>query len=329
MPCNVLIIIPCLNEESTIEKLALQLKRNAEGMNARIVIVDGGSSDRTAAIAQRLAQAHPDILYLHNPGRIQAAAVNLAVREQADGAEFFIRIDAHADYPDDYCADLLAEARARGADAVVVAMDTQGKSGFQKAVAAAQNSRLGNGGSAHRSVPAEGRWVDHGHHALMRVEAFTKAGGYDESFSHNEDAELDARLTKAGYKIWLTANTRLVYYPRTSPVALFMQYMQYGRGRLRNMLKHRTRPRLRQMLPAAVAPAAALALLSPVCGMFALPFFGWVALCLAYGARLAHKSGNPGLAVSGFAAMIMHFSWSLGFWLGVKEYMLCNPAEAA
>ena len=41
---------------------------------------------------------------------------------------------------------------------------------------------------------AEGHWADHGHHALMRISAFRAVGGYDESFSHNEDAELDYRL---------------------------------------------------------------------------------------------------------------------------------------
>jgi NADH:ubiquinone oxidoreductase subunit 5 (subunit L)/multisubunit Na+/H+ antiporter MnhA subunit len=38
------------------------------------------------------------------------------------------------------------------------------------------------------------QWIDHGHHALFKTTAFLAAGGYDESFSHNEDAEFDARL---------------------------------------------------------------------------------------------------------------------------------------
>ena len=33
----------------------------------------------------------------------------------------------------------------------------------------------------------------------MRIAAFRGVGGYDESFSHNEDAELDYRLRQAGY----------------------------------------------------------------------------------------------------------------------------------
>ena len=41
----------------------------------------------------------------------------------------------------------------------------------------------------------------------MRIAAFRAVGGYDESFSHNEDAELDYRLRQAGYRIWMTDKT--------------------------------------------------------------------------------------------------------------------------
>ena len=48
----------------------------------------------------------------------------------------------------------------------------------------------------------------------MRIAAFRAVGGYDESFSHNEDAELDLRLTREGGRIWLTDKVRIGYHPR-------------------------------------------------------------------------------------------------------------------
>ena len=66
----------------------------------------------------------------------------------------------------------------------------------------AQNSKLGNGGSKHREG-GKGHWTDHGHHALMRISAFASVGGYDETFSHNEDAEYDERVVSAGGRIYL------------------------------------------------------------------------------------------------------------------------------
>ena len=130
------------------------------------------------------------------PRKIQSVAVNEVVRRHGEDARFLIRVDAHAEYPQRYCEHLLAVRAATDADSVVVSMRTRGQSCFQRAAAAAQNSILGNGGSSHRNTTRD-RWVDHGHHALMTLEAFKAVGGYDETFSHNEDAELDARLTQA------------------------------------------------------------------------------------------------------------------------------------
>ncbi len=100
---------------------------------------------------------------------------------------------------------------------IVVAMATVGVGVFQKATALAQNSKLGNGGAKHRKG-AKGHWTDHGHHAAMRIEAFKQVGGYDESFTHNEDAELDCRLTAAGFRISMTGpRAHMVYFPDLRP----------------------------------------------------------------------------------------------------------------
>src|SRR5690606_34917101 len=133
------------------------------------------------------------------------------VERFGNGAEWLLRLDAHSAYPADYGDLLLAEARRMEADSVVVSMHAEGDGFLQRVIAEAQNSRIGNGGSAHR-LAGQGAWVEHGHHALMRIRAFRAVGGYDESFSHNEDAELDRRLIAAGHRIWLTGRTRLIYF---------------------------------------------------------------------------------------------------------------------
>ena len=313
-PAQVVIVIPCLNEEKYLGKLIDNLMKSSGVNNATLVIVDGGSTDGTVQITQTLAQNHKQIFYLHNPKKWQAAALNLAVTTHGSEATFMIRLDAHADYPIDYCQILLDEALHTKADSVVVSMQTVGKNTFQKAVAAAQNSKLGNGGSAHRLPGSSGRWVDHGHHALMRVDSFRAIGGYDESFAYNEDAELDYRLVQAGYKIWLTNKTSLIYYPRSSPGRLFSQYVGYGNGRAQTIMKHRIIPKLRQMLPACILPMILLAILTPWFGLAALPLTLWIILCLTYGIVLAYRAKEISIALAGPAAILMHAGWSLGFW---------------
>lgn len=310
---SILIVIPCLNEADHIGGLLDQLRPAAARLGGRIVVVDGGSTDGTQAIVEKILAKDARVVLLANPKRLQSAAINLAVATLGEGADYLIRIDAHGGYPDDYCERLVEEALATGADSVVVSMLTAGTGAVQKAVAAAQNSKLGTGGSKHRHM-SEGEWVDHGHHALMRIAAFRHVGGYDESFSHNEDAELDYRLRQAGYRIWMSGRTQMVYYPRSTLKSLYFQYLGYGRGRARNVLKHRMVPKVRQMIPLLVAPVVLLALLSFVHWIAAVPFLLWMAVCLGYGLMTALRQRNASIALAGVSAMVMHFGWSVGFW---------------
>lgn len=319
-----LIVVPTLNEARHIAGLLDKLMVEAEAMGASIVVADGGSTDGTREIASDYAARHGRVSFIDNPKRIQSAAMNLAVARFRDDAEYVIRIDAHGKYPPDYCRALVRDAQQRGVDCVVVPMITIGESTFQRAVATAQNSLVGTGGSAHRTGLG-GRFVEHGHHALMSIPAYRAVGGYDESFRFNEDAELDYRFIKAGYRIWLTEATVMTYYPRATPATLFRQYFGYGSGRARNILKHRMIPRLRQMLPLVILPAVALAALSFLHWSALIPLALWCLACLALGAvatsRHFDKYGLPfsRAPLVGIAAMIMHFAWSSGFWLHVAR----------
>jgi succinoglycan biosynthesis protein ExoA len=326
-----LIVVPTLNEARNLASLLDGLIREARQMeDTLIVVVDGGSEDGTVAIAQDYA-ARDEIALLHNPKRIQSAAMNLAVETLGDGREWLIRVDAHGKYPADYCTTLRSEAVRMGADAVVVPMTTIGTGLFQRAVATAQNSLVGTGGSAHRTAKG-GAWVEHGHHALMRIDMFRRIDGYDESFRHNEDAEFDYRLRNAGGRIWLTDRTRMIYYPRATPIALFKQYFGYGRGRARNIFKHRAVPRLRQVLPLAILPVAGLAAFALVHWSALVPLGAWIALCFILGtiatARHVEDFRIPllGAPLVGLAAMIMHLAWSSGFWVHVFQTMRIDRA---
>jgi succinoglycan biosynthesis protein ExoA len=312
LPC--MAVIPCLNEAGHIAGLIDRLMPSAERLDMRIVVVDGGSTDGTQEVVRKIAAANGRVVLLHNARKIQSAAVNLAVKKFGGDFRSFIRIDAHGDYPEDYCDRLIEDAGATSADSVVVSMKTQGFGAFQKATALAQNSRLGNGGSPHRHG-AVGHWTDHGHHAFMRVWAFRSVGGYDESFSHNEDAELDFRLRAAGHRIWMTDKTFMVYYPRASVPALFRQYLGYGRGRAKNILKHRALPKIRQAIPLMVFPVVAGMSLAVFSLSALIPAGLWAAACLGYGAWMAVSQRNPYGPLAGFSAMVMHLAWSAGFWL--------------
>ena len=320
MSSTVLVVIPCLNEADHLDDLLETLLGARGAEDQSFVVADGGSDDGSVAIGQAWAAARPNVIWMDNPGRLQSIGVNQAVARYGQGAAYLVRIDAHADYPPDYVHRLVLSAEASGADSVVVPMAAVGEACFQTAAAAAQNSRLGTGGSAHRSVGRSG-WVDHGHHALMQIERFNRLGGYDPRFSHNEDAEYDVRVHMTGGRVWLDADLALAYFPRRSPVALARQYRNYGRGRARTVRLHRLPLKPRQAAPLAVAPAllmAAAALLLAPLSLWALagllPMGAWAGACIAGGVGLGLRSRRGCAFLSGPAAMIMHAAWSWGFW---------------
>lgn len=311
---SLLIVIPCLNEEAHIATLLDHLGADPSAAQARIVVADGGSSDRSAAIVTARAAKDARIELLQNPKRLQSAGVNLAVERFGAGADALVRVDAHAAYPQLFLTRLLSAYRESGADSVTVSMHAaaHAKSCFQHAVACAQNSVLGAGGSPHRKGGGR-RWVEHGHHALFKTSAFRAIGGYDESFSHNEDAELDIRLTANGGKILLAADILIDYFPRRNARALATQYFKFGQGRARTVRKHRTPLKLRQLAPVLIAPAILAATLAPFSLWWALPMAIWLSICGLYGVLLGLRAKSLCACGSGVAAALMHAAWSVGF----------------
>ena len=323
-----LIVVPCLNESAHIGPLLRQLVEMVRQAGGRIVVVDGGSDDGTQEIVRRIADGEPLVSLLHNPAKIQSAGVNDAVEMLGEDAEFLIRIDAHCSYSDDYVETLISEARRTGADSVVVGMIAEGTGGIQRINAVTQNSRVGNGGSSHRARP-KGGYVEHGHHALMRISAFRDVGGYDPTFTHNEDAELDHRLRRAGHRIWLTPETVVTYHPRDRIGGLLRQYFNHGRGRAQNMRKHGIIPAPRQAKVMLVLPAVLMLGLVPLHPALALPALIWGGYCLVEGSLIALRKRAPSLALTGPVAMLMHLAWSTGFWSRILAPAPVVPAERA
>lgn len=322
---DVLVAIPCLNEEATLGGVLDGLLADPLGDRMLIVVADGGSTDRTIGVAEDYADAHPGrVVWIDNPGRVQSAGVNAIVERFGEGRTWLIRVDAHCYYPEAYVSRLIGSAQRIGADSVVVPMASDGESCLQRAVAYAQNSRFGTGGSLHRH-PGLSLWVDHGHHALFRLAKFRAIGGYDASFSHNEDAELDVRLGRAGGKIWLDGELAITYLPRKRLGPLFRQYFAYGKGRARNILAHRLVPKTRQLLPLAVPPALMLALLAPLWPWTAAPAALWALASFALGGVIALRRRSICGLGSGPAFMAMHAGWALGFWTQVIGSFFRRP----
>ncbi len=312
---NVIVAIPTLNEEQHIETTIRALMQPLEWTSGcDFVVADGGSRDRTCEIVDTLSAEFPNLHLIHNAERLQSAAINAVVAQSASPKHsILIRCDAHALYPDGFVKSLAETLTENSAASVVTAMDSIGTTATARAAAWVVDTPVGSGGAAHRGGAKSG-YVDHGHHAAFDLDWFRKVGGYDKSFSHNEDAEYDLRLRQAGGQIWLDAGVRLAYVMRPSIRSLARQYWNYGRGRARTVVKHAIRPRLRQ-----IAPAMNLILLvaSAATALFWWPGAIWVAayamllLCVGLAGAVRLKSLNGFFAGPALAAM--HLAWGAGF----------------
>lgn len=314
-PAEVLVVLPALNEIQHIESCIRSLMRPKTWMTrCSIVVTDGGSTDGTREAVQLLTQKYPNLMLIDNPGRLQSAGVNAAVARSAlPHHKYLIRCDVHAIYPAGYVQTLAAEIQRVRAASVVTAMDASGHTAFQQAAAWIVDTPIGSGGSAHRGG-FKAQFVDHGHHAAFDLDWFRRVGGYDPAISHNEDAEYDLRLAKAGGTVWLTNRTRIAYLMRPTLRGLWQQYWNYGRGRANTLIKHGTVPRVRQIIPVAniwlLAASFAAMFMTP----FALlwPVF-YASILLATSAVGVRSLRSIAGLWAGPALGTMHLAWGLGF----------------
>jgi succinoglycan biosynthesis protein ExoA len=303
-----------LNEEIFVRRAITSLLPPPDDLDYELIVLDGGSTDATQQIIEELIAANRRIRLVTNDARIQSAAINKGVRIAQTRSQIIIRADCHADYPPGFVLRLIHELREREVASVVVPMRAAGNHFFQRAIAAAQNSRMGNGGSPHRRETAS-RYVKHGHHAAFDRTVFERLGGYDETFSHNEDAEFDYRLTSSGGRLWLCADLTITYFPRESFIALASQYVNYGSGRARTTFKHGIVPEVRQALPIALliinVGGLGIGLLSG--WPFFAPVLAYLGVCTMWSAALVRSRRDMACLAAGCAAGIMHHSWAAGF----------------
>jgi GT2 family glycosyltransferase len=200
-------------------------------------------------------------------------------------------------------------------------MQPVGQTYFGQAVALATTSPFGIGDSRFHYDSRE-QYVDTVYMGAFRREIFDQVGLFDEELIRNQDYELNVRIRQAGAKILLSPKIISSYTPRSSLAALWRQYFQYGRWKVRTLQKHPASLRWRQAVP----PLFVAALVASLGAAFLLPLLFWLFIGLAGSYLLANLVASTISAGRGgwryfpilpivFAAI--HFAWGLGFWYGL------------
>jgi glycosyltransferase involved in cell wall biosynthesis len=212
----VTVIAPCRNEARFIEKaLNSILQGDYPADRMELLVVDGMSTDGTREIVQRMAVRNNRIKLLDNPGKIQAAAMNVGIK--AARGEYIIRADAHSVYDPSYIRKCIEVTKRTGAANVggywttLPGADTP----VARAIAAATTSRFGVGRALHRIGGTE-QETDHAAFGTFRKDLFEKIGLYDERLVRNEDTEISHRIRKAGGRIVISPEIKISYYERAA-----------------------------------------------------------------------------------------------------------------
>jgi len=243
---NVTVIMPAYNEEKHIRDAVNKVVNQKWSGNLEIVVVDGGSTDRTAAIMKEIIPTLPpnrSLQILYNPQKHIPVSLNMACLHAS--SDIIVRTDAHTYVPDDYVLETvntLEEIEYQGIAGGRIIIYPGEETCIARAISLAVRHPLGVGNAAYRTLgsdvvkPLDVDTVPFG--------AFSKAlwedlGGYDESLLFDEDYDLNYRAREKGYRVVLNPKIVLTYFSRKNLNLLWKQYFRYGFWAYKFCQKHK------------------------------------------------------------------------------------------
>ncbi len=262
---NVSVVMPVRNEEAHLAAAVDRVLAQDHDGELEIVIAVGPSADRTESLARALADAHEEVRVVANPTGYTPAGLNLAIA--AARHDVIVRVDGHGELSEGYIARAVELLEETGAANVGGVMDAQGRTAFERAVAAAYNSPYGLGGGGFHlkdTPPGPAETVFLG---VFRREALESVGGFDETLLRAQDWELNHRLRKAGFIVYFSPDLRVVYRPRSTYKALAEQFYRTGSWRREVIRRYPETASVRYLAPPVAVAGFTGGLLGGLAGL--------------------------------------------------------------
>lgn len=330
---RVSIIVPCFNEEATIELLLTAIQNQSISIqDMEVIIGDGMSTDRTRQQIQAFQERHPQmqIKVVDNVRRIIPAGLNRAL-EAAQG-DYIVRLDGHSQPAPDYVARCLEALENGRGDNVggLWQIQPRSQSWVARAVAAAAAHPLAVGDARYR-IGGQAQAVDTVPFGAFHRSLVKRIGMYDESLLSNEDYEFNSRIRKSGGVVWFDPAIRSTYFAPRNFAALARQYARYGFWKVRMLQRYPETLRWRQALPPlfvlALVVASALSIGLPEARLWlVLQLTVYIAALILAGLQAAVKKRDPALWVGlPLAVATMHLSWGGAFlWSSLRLILRRN-----
>ncbi len=316
-------IIPARNEEKYIrECLDSLLKMDYPSDRVEIIFAEGNSDDRTREIIEEYAEKYPNIKVFDNPTGNTAIGRNICI-ENSTG-EMLMNFSAHTIASKNLLKVLALKLKEQPDDVAGVGCSniSPEKQNFVARVAGAAflGFMAGSGIFMQNAVFKKEKYVEHMAFTLYRKEIFQKVGMFDPEFWCGQDAELDIRVKKAGYKILYTPETVVYHFKRDTVKGLFKQLYRYGIARAKMIKKYPDTLKIFHLFPSLfILGAIAIILLTlfnllPPWIFLSLAIL-YIILCLISTARVTK---NPvDVVASVFFYLLIKISYGLGFIRGM------------
>ncbi|MDO5746531.1 MAG: glycosyltransferase family 2 protein [Actinomycetaceae bacterium] len=224
--------IIALNEQEYLPNILADIaQQDYADQKIEVILVDSGSTDLTKQIMEDFAQNHPQfqrVKILDNPKKILPAGWNIFLDEARN--DVLVRVDAHARIPTDFVSASMAEIN-KGHDAVggvrpCVVPDNA--TDWNRILLAVEESIFGSSPAEYRGAKAKSGYVKSIFHGAYRKAIFDKVGRFNENLARTEDNDINYRIRKAGYKIYLS--TSINSYQIIRPTLPSMLKQKYGNG---------------------------------------------------------------------------------------------------
>lgn len=320
------IIIPCRNEEKYIERcLNSLIELDFPKDELEIIVCDGKSTDRTAELVETFANKYHYIKLLNNEKQIAPSAMNIGIK--ASQGKFITRVDGHSEVFPDFIIKSLAELEKNPSLGCVGGfLINEYEDNISKVISYAMSSSFGVGSAYFRTGEKDG-YVDTVAFGTYRKEVFDKIGLFDEELVRNQDDELNFRVIKEGYKIFLKRDINAKYYVRASFKKLFKQYFQYGYWKVYVNKKHSVITTTRQLVPLFFVLYLILGIsLSIFSKVISYIFIAIMLLYISLSAFSSYKKTKnlQEIIQVMYSFCILHTSYGLGYLNGLIDFFILN-----
>jgi glycosyltransferase involved in cell wall biosynthesis len=313
---SVSVILPVLNEELHLESSVLSILSQDYRGTFEVILAIGPSRDQTQEIAEKLVASDSRVVIVQNPTGRTAAGLNLALNKSNNPV--VVRVDGHAQLPQNYISLVVEILNETGAVNVGGVMAAVGKSRFERAVAGAMRSPLGVGASRFHTGGVAGE-VDTVYLGAFRRDALLAIGGFDERFTRAQDWELNFRLRENGGMVYFDPRLQVIYRPRPNLPALAKQYFEYGKWRRVVSRRHPGTINYRYLAPplALIGFTVSVIFGAALQSILFIPASIYLLFLALASAKIASTLREAILLV--LILPTMHFSWGLGFLTSSKS----------